>query len=47
MPLPLLSELGAVPSYYLRYFYFHDAAAAEQRQRPTRAAEVTSLEREL
>jgi 6-phospho-beta-glucosidase len=47
LPLPLLSELGAVPSYYLRYFYAHDAAAAEQRERPTRAAEVARLEREL
>ena len=47
LPLPLLSELGAVPSYYLRYFYAHDAAAAEQRERPTRAAEVAGLEREL
>ena len=47
LPLPLLSELGAVPSYYLRYFYAHDAAAGEQRERPTRAAEVAGLEREL
>jgi 6-phospho-beta-glucosidase len=47
LPLSLLSELGAVPSYYLRYFYAHDAAAAEQRERPTRAAEVAGLEREL
>ena len=31
LPLSLLSELGAVPSYYLRYFYEHDAATAEQR----------------
>jgi 6-phospho-beta-glucosidase len=47
LPLPLLSELGAVPSYYLRYFYAHDAAVGEQRERPTRAAEVAGLEREL
>ncbi len=47
LPLSLLSELGAVPSYYLRYFYAHDAVVAEQRERPTRAAEVAGLEREL
>jgi 6-phospho-beta-glucosidase len=47
LPLALLSELGAVPSYYVRYFYAHDAVVAEQRERPTRAAEVAGLEREL
>jgi 6-phospho-beta-glucosidase len=47
LPLSLLSGLGAVPSYYLRYFYAHDAVVAEQRERPTRAAEVAGLEREL
>ena len=29
----LLDELGAVPSYYLRYFYAHDEVLAEQRVR--------------
>ena len=47
LPLSLLAELGAVPSYYLRYFYAHDAVVAEQRERPTRAAAVADLEREL
>jgi 6-phospho-beta-glucosidase len=46
-PLSLLRELGAVPSYYLRYFYFHDEVVAEERQRPSRAAEVAAIEREL
>jgi 6-phospho-beta-glucosidase len=46
-PRSVLNELGAVPSYYLRYFYFHDEVAAEQRQAPTRAAEVMAIEREL
>jgi 6-phospho-beta-glucosidase len=46
-PLPVLHDLGAVPSYYLRYFYFHDTVVGEQRARPTRAAEVAAIEREL
>jgi 6-phospho-beta-glucosidase len=46
-PLSLLQELGAVPSYYLRYFYFHDEVVADERQRPSRAAEVAAIEREL
>ena len=47
LPLSLLHEIAAVPSYYLRYFYAHDAVVGEQRERPTRAAEVAGLEREL
>ena len=31
LPLDLLRHLGVVPSYYLRYFYAHDAVVAEQR----------------
>jgi 6-phospho-beta-glucosidase len=46
-PLPVLHDLGAVPSYYLHYFYYHDTVVAEQRTRPTRAAEVAAIEREL
>ena len=46
-PAGVLQELGAVPSYYLRYFYCHDAVVAEQRRRATRAEEVARLEREL
>jgi 6-phospho-beta-glucosidase len=46
-PPGVLEELGAVPSYYLRYFYCHDAVVAEQRQYATRAEEVARLEREL
>src|ERR1700690_4057004 len=46
-PLSLLEELGVVPSYYLRYFYFHDAVVGEERERPSRAAEVAAIEREL
>src|SRR5262249_27304161 len=46
-PPGVLAELGVVPSYYLRYFYCHDAVVAEQRQHATRAEEVARLEREL
>jgi 6-phospho-beta-glucosidase len=47
LPLALLRELGVVPSYYLRYFYQHDAVVAEQRQHGTRAAAVAAIEKEL
>jgi 6-phospho-beta-glucosidase len=47
LPPAVLPELGAVPSYYLRYFYCHDAVVAEQRRHATRAEEVARLEREL
>jgi 6-phospho-beta-glucosidase len=43
----VLDEVGVVPSYYLRYFYCHDEVVTEQRTSPTRAAEVTAIEREL
>jgi 6-phospho-beta-glucosidase len=46
-PLSLLRELEVVPSYYLRYFYFHDEVVAQERGRPSRAAEVAAIEREL
>ncbi|MEX2981501.1 6-phospho-beta-glucosidase [Streptomyces sp. C36] len=47
MPRALLDRLGVVPSYYLRYFYRHDAVVEELRTRPSRAAEVADMEREL
>jgi 6-phospho-beta-glucosidase len=47
LPRAVLRELGMVPSYYLRYFYAHDAVVAQQRGRPTRAEEVARLERDL
>ena len=47
LPRRLLDELGAVPSYYLRYFYAHDAVLAEQRDGVPRAAVVAEIEREL
>ena len=47
LPTSVMEDLGAVPSYYLRYFYCHDAVVAEQRRNATRAEEVARLEREL
>jgi 6-phospho-beta-glucosidase len=47
MPASLLGELGVVPSYYLRYFYRHDAVLAEQREGTPRAATVAEIERQL
>ena len=47
MPTAVLDAVGGVPSYYLRYYYFHDAVTAEQRQAGTRAAAVAAIEAEL
>ncbi|MET7904089.1 6-phospho-beta-glucosidase [Streptomyces sp. NPDC005355] len=47
MPRTLVDRLGVVPSYYLRYYYQHDAVVRELRAKPSRAAEVAAIEREL
>ncbi|MFK4022326.1 6-phospho-beta-glucosidase [Streptomyces albogriseolus] len=47
LPLPLLTTLGVIPSYYLRYFYAHDEVVRETRTKPSRAAEVARMEKEL
>jgi 6-phospho-beta-glucosidase len=49
LPASLLDRLGAVPSYYLRYYYAHDEVFAEQTAPGaiTRAEEVLDVEREL
>ncbi|MGX1369957.1 6-phospho-beta-glucosidase [Streptomyces canus] len=47
LPRPLLDRLGVVPSYYLRYFYAHDEVVRELGTKPSRAAEVAAMEREL
>jgi 6-phospho-beta-glucosidase len=47
LPRRLLDELGAVPSYYLRYFYAHDQVLAEQLGETPRAARVAQIEAEL
>jgi 6-phospho-beta-glucosidase len=47
LPRALLDRLGVVPSYYLRYYYAHDQVVDELRTKPSRAAEVAAMEREL
>ncbi|GAB2675328.1 6-phospho-beta-glucosidase [Kribbella swartbergensis] len=47
LPAELLLQLGVVPSYYLRYFYAHDEVVQELLSKPSRAAEVAALERQL
>jgi 6-phospho-beta-glucosidase len=47
LPRRLLDELGAVPSYYLRYFYAHDAVLREQLDGEPRAAVVREIEQSL
>ncbi|WP_409472076.1 6-phospho-beta-glucosidase [Streptomyces sp. HC307] len=47
LPRALLDRLGVVPSYYLRYYYAHDEVVRELRTKPSRAAEVAAMEREL
>jgi 6-phospho-beta-glucosidase len=47
LPRRLLDELGAVPSYYLRYFYAHDAVLREQVDGTPRAEVVARIEHEL
>jgi 6-phospho-beta-glucosidase len=47
IPVRLIRELGALPSYYLRYFYAHDQVVAEQLEERPRAAVVAEIERGL
>jgi len=47
LPAHLLELLGAVPSYYLRYYYAHDTVLNEQLHSPSRADAVQVVEREL
>ncbi|MEU3740118.1 6-phospho-beta-glucosidase [Streptomyces sp. NPDC032198] len=47
MPREIVDRLGVVPSYYLRYFYQHDAVVEEMRTKPSRASEVAAMEQEL
>ena len=47
LPVSLVTRLGVVPSYYLRYFYAHDEVVRSQRSKPSRAAEVAEIERQL
>jgi 6-phospho-beta-glucosidase len=47
LPAPLVQRLGNVPSYYLHYFYEHDAVVEEQRRSRSRAELVSEIEAEL
>lgn len=47
LPRAVLDRLGVVPSYYLKYFYTHDEVVRELGEKPSRAAEVAAMEREL
>ncbi|GCD93637.1 family 4 glycosyl hydrolase [Embleya hyalina] len=47
LPVDLMYRQNTVPSYYLRYFYAHDAVVSAQRHTGSRAEEVAAIEREL
>jgi 6-phospho-beta-glucosidase len=47
LPRRLLDDLGAIPSYYLHYFYAHDRVLEEQRHGVPRAQTVAEIERGL
>ncbi|WP_419994979.1 6-phospho-beta-glucosidase [Streptomyces boninensis] len=47
LPPGIIGRLGAIPSYYLGYYYRHDEVVAEQRAKPSRAAEVAAIEKQL
>jgi 6-phospho-beta-glucosidase len=47
LPASVVTALGVVPSYYLRYFYAHDEVVREQLSSESRAAEVAEIERRL
>jgi 6-phospho-beta-glucosidase len=47
LPRALIEELGAIPSYYLRYFYAEREVVQEQRMTTPRAQVVAEIERSL
>jgi 6-phospho-beta-glucosidase len=47
LPPAVIGEIGAVPSYYLRYYYAHDEVVEQERGSRTRAQEVAGLEGKL
>ncbi|MEC3954264.1 6-phospho-beta-glucosidase [Nocardia sp. CDC153] len=47
IPLALIRHLGAVPSYYLKYYYRHDAVVEELQASGPRADQVAEIERRL
>jgi 6-phospho-beta-glucosidase len=44
VPLDFVRDMGAIPSYYLHYYYRTSAVLAEQREGKTRAEEVMEIE---
>src|SRR5207344_2068317 len=46
-PLEVVRALGAIPSYYLHYYYATDDVLREQRDGASRATDVIHIEREL
>jgi len=47
LPVEIVRALGAIPSYYLHYYYETAAVVAEQRGGHTRAGDVMEIERQL
>jgi 6-phospho-beta-glucosidase len=47
LPLALIEQLHAIPSYYLRYFYAEREVVQEQRMTTPRAKTVAQIERQL
>ena len=47
LPVEAFRRLGAVPSYYLRYYYAFSDVLRRQREGHTRAEEVAEIERQL
>ena len=47
LPVELVRALGAIPSYYLRYYYLTDEVIREQRDGRSRAQEVIDIEARL
>jgi 6-phospho-beta-glucosidase len=47
MPIEVMRRHGVIPSYYLRFYYAHDAVVAEQLVQESRAQQVAALERQL
>jgi 6-phospho-beta-glucosidase len=47
MPVELVRALGAIPSYYLRYYYLTDEVIRKQRDGHSRAQEVIEIEARL
>ena len=47
LPPELIGAIGAIPSYYLRYYYLTNEILEQQKSGPTRAEEVIEIETRL